>query len=814
MDADDVIQRYPPALDGKQAGVIDSLNMTNLTRIQRSYRWQPHLPFMPVNLENHPWTARYKYKFDSLPIVHIGKDQRGKDQWTLDRSVAEKWHSHVNFFSNLVSSWRGQLALAPMSVDYVPDIRDYSLNQIMDTEKKARGYFWYCRTLIFSMFAEFSYQVSAKPNWRGEIQKFCETKNITLQESWLDEVGKVLCDYWYTKRAGVIVDVAHTELWPILRRYHENGVPTFMDVGSVIFHDRDQELQMPTINITNVTGHTKYDVYPKDWPIRREILECTREYLMKYYEDRLGIEPLPPSGPLTVERPPVDEPGLGYHDRAATIAWTNPETQTEVPFLQMAPPEPAYPQRSSVTDDWVEFFDKRRKTNQRLEKNETPIDRQRRESRTQDSLKINQHHSSGPSKKSTVYQWVQDSTPLLPSGMMTDSVPTWKRVKIDRSEVEDVWDSYPPSQREYDAFHNEWDLMVLFDVEAFSNGVDYEEEEEDDRMLVDQDIFYGPDPSTTFLDELDLVPESNPYSNVGQLSSQIAFIAPTNLFAWVCLTLGVRCTVPANPLISYPKTPNLIGFELTQNARTSDVFPHLEEFVSYINESDYENPRLQFLSDLHSKHDMRLDLSSGGLYIDKVKVSRSGASTFSGYILTPKLTDSNSPPGWILVILSATTVIQIIRNNWGQRTMEDLVRHLVQHGVEFRTLIPSFGDIPRRLIESSPQLQGFEGIPAIPNIKIRRTIRDHEEYVSLRQKILETSEGKVAYRMGGIVWRLAMEATGNLDQIIDHIMDGPCEVGPSPVEYFYINGNRYYDATLSEIVVNSIVGMHGKQGGK
>ena len=61
----------------------------------------------------------------------------------------------------------------------------------------------------------------------------------------------------------------------------------------------------------------------------------------------------------------------------------------------------------------------------------------------------------------------------------------------------------------------------------------------------------------------------------------------------------------------------------------------------------------------------------------------SGPSTFSGYILTPKLMDLSFQPSWILVVLSVTSVIQIIRNNWGQQTMEDLVQHLVQHGIEF-----------------------------------------------------------------------------------------------------------------------------------
>ena len=91
-----------------------------------------------------------------------------------------------------------------------------------------------------------------------------------------------------------------------------------MDVGYIVFHDQDQVLQFPTIYITNVTEHTKYNVYPKDWPTWREILEKTNDCLMKYYEDQLGIEPLFTSGSLTIECLPVDEPGQGVHNCTPT----------------------------------------------------------------------------------------------------------------------------------------------------------------------------------------------------------------------------------------------------------------------------------------------------------------------------------------------------------------------------------------------------------------------------------------------------------------------------------------------------------------
>ena len=51
--------------------------------------------------------------------------------------------------------------------------------------------------------------------------------------------------------------------------------------------------------------------------------------------------------------------------------------------------------------------------------------------------------------------------------------------------------------------------------------------------------------------------------------------------------------------------------------------------------------------------------------------------------------------------------------------MEQLVTHLVQHGLQFRTLISS-NNHAKRLIKNSPELKSFEDIiPPIPNIKIQ-----------------------------------------------------------------------------------------------
>ena len=146
--------------------------------------------------------------------------------------------------------------------------------------------------------------------------------------------------------------------------------------------------------------------------------------------------------------------------------------------------------------------------------------------------------------------------------------------------------------------------------------------------------------------------------------------------------------------------------------------------------------------------------------------------------------------------------------------METLVRHLVRHGIEFRTLMPSSEEKPTRVLKTSSQLVSFTGIPAIPDIKVKRTVQDYYEYVSIRKKLMEAPEAKPAYRARGILWHLAMESVGNFKEVINHIIDGPSEVGPTEVEYFLIDTDKFYDTSLSSLVADTICRMHGDRGCK
>ena len=102
----------------------------------------------------------------------------------------------------------------------------------------------------------------------------------------------------------------------------------------------------------------------------------------------------------------------------------------------MASPRPIIEEWPQITH-WVDFFQIRAEKNKETEKNELPVEKQRRESRLRDSFKINQLQSSGPSKKSVVYQWVQDDPQPVGTSMCEEWGYIWRRKKVNCKEVED-----------------------------------------------------------------------------------------------------------------------------------------------------------------------------------------------------------------------------------------------------------------------------------------------------------------------------------------------------------------------------------------
>ena len=88
---------------------MHQMNMSKITRLQQSFRWQPHFPFMPVYLASHPWAEHYNFKYDTLPIVQVGPNV-----WSLEKNMKDSWQRHVEFFWVLTSVTAISIAHSPL----------------------------------------------------------------------------------------------------------------------------------------------------------------------------------------------------------------------------------------------------------------------------------------------------------------------------------------------------------------------------------------------------------------------------------------------------------------------------------------------------------------------------------------------------------------------------------------------------------------------------------------------------------------------------------------------------------------------------
>ena len=184
------------------------MNMSKITHLQRSFRWQPHFLFMPVYLASHPWAEHYNFKYDTLPIVQVRPNA-----WSLEKNMKDSCGVFLGSHKC-----------------------DRDIHSSFPTEKQARGYFWYYCTMIFSLFAQFSSAISFRPNWIAQVQQmFCQKNLQPVGTDWLQKVDSVLGDFKYTQKAGVVINVGTMELWPYIKQYHDACIPVLMHTGHCIF---------------------------------------------------------------------------------------------------------------------------------------------------------------------------------------------------------------------------------------------------------------------------------------------------------------------------------------------------------------------------------------------------------------------------------------------------------------------------------------------------------------------------------------------------------------------------------------------------
>jgi hypothetical protein len=363
-----------------------------------------------------------------------------------------------------------------------------------------------------------------------------------------------------------------------------------------------------------------------------------------------------------------------------------------------------------------------------------------------------------------------------------------------RTNYEDQWEAFAPSQRVYDSFRNEWDLCETFGSAedcGFVNG-----EESDDG---DDDDFKIP-----------LLPETDHLARSAHTSSKVDLdriypAAETSVDEpYQFETLSAECqahlrfgyvssgpTTSAPPTLKLP-TPVVVAKTLGNKdvvLPQNDQLLRLQVFLAQMRDASHPDMISRDLFDFHSE--------TGSLH----QVWNMDISSFESGGKTYYRVQEYNVPGQFCIILSrATTALEIARSRWGP-DLASVARQLLSRGMSFRLCITDSAGTSRLPNLYLPRYSGL-GYRSQGHKPDRW---DYALYVSNRDRFLMTTRGHAALRYGGVVGRIAQAVLLSEDALL----------GPSDdvTEHGICFQNRrsnelYWDDELSAEELDLICGIY------
>ncbi|KAJ7300675.1 hypothetical protein DFH08DRAFT_725106 [Mycena albidolilacea] len=414
-----------------------------------------------------------------------------------------------------------------------------------------------------------------------------------------------------------------------------------------------------------------------------------------------------------------------------------------------------------------EFFDRRKGENTRWEAMETVVRRRAREQQEENAARGQVPGRGG----ARVFEWVKSSGHFI-------------RTAGGRPRYEELWEEYGPSQRRYDSFHNEWDLCEAF------GPVDDQDSDDGDEGYND----FAPSTSTRH-------DEFTP-SMRGVEFDRVALSFRTIVqYRYGCVVKEENRQIPP-PALEYRVQPELAKRLLGDlNLQVHPNRPEeLEIFCAFLGYckaarqlEDIPRPLLDF-------HDLESDL-----YYDWVAEVRRETLGGKLYYVVYEIKSDASRPSLYVLLQSATTALEIVRQGWGP-TLDEIIEKLLGRNISFsvcsRHQQIRVGPPPRRQMYSG---LGFRSQRYAPDA------HDYQSYVAIREQFLRSPRGRCAKSYGGIVGRLACTLISDAEVLrgpTDEVtVDGLC-MWDGHSEY------AYWDDYLTDQEIDLICGVYHISTGK
>ena len=441
--------------------------------------------------------------------------------------------------------------------------------------------------------------------------------------------------------------------------------------------------------------------------------------------------------------------------------------RSALPTAQKPPlPHPGARQKFGETP--AQFLKRMEDNRLRRMSAETPVQKQRRESREQAQKN---HPCPGRSSKAPlVFHWEED----IETGVRM-------RTQVYRDAVDQLWDSYSNKQRVFDEFHNEWDICTLFDPEAEYPGGDNYDDEDDGG-----DTFHMGDHADPIPNSPPSPPISNPSANA-LLPTSLPTAShdendwPDMLFpvVFTCglldilytrygfLNPGPKSTTTYANNFDWNATRSILGLfsdaPLVRELLSIDnlgngVQEAISHFIQCILRSDQTMPAT--LWDIHPQSPEPL-AHNLCFHILKRKTGLENDGSSDGYIIR----SADFSDGMEVVLHDAATVLQCYRQF---DSLKDFLPFLFLNGMPFRTFV-SQNRIP------APQPMCTKLLPTMGCYPkgYEPGLREYHYYEKLRKEFCNLPRARAALTRGSIIWRLALESMGVTAEEI--VTNGPSQ---------------------------------------
>ncbi|KAF7344225.1 hypothetical protein MVEN_01713400 [Mycena venus] len=602
--------------------------------------------------------------------------------------------------------------------------------------------------------------------WR---QTLAETLNI--HPAWIDVLERSVATDWSAPRVGGLIDLRsddfdHMSTGPELRTGLEwlfysilnSGCPiplyfTWGPVPRYINYAVPQYLQ----HLGLVPDKAEID-YITRLPGRVAFSPLAQDHT-GFYSYRSERSPSPPAPAAATRSPSPPAPVPIFPDDSEDIPPDFPPVQR---FSG---------QRSG--ERMEDFFVRRGQDNLRKLAKETPADRTARMDREE-----NAKRGRAPAKKSArVYVWEKEGKDNR----------FYIRRPGGRNKYASLFEDYPPSQRRYDSFNDEWDLCSAFGEEGRFNDGDSDEEDDDDDD--DDDDEYGCRLPNVDMPVGDDEPEPIPLVNVGPASER-------NLGS-MYLHFGPGSSQGADPSYLpiagdvYTALFKRFGFVMGQSRKTPSRPPEMSIVASLVGLEDINMGFVDVMAtffgqlldaksldeldkeifDFHQRDHSPL-FQPWPFILRRESLTNTVDRSVAVYYI---LCDHNSGLGSdCLLLLQATDVSEILQQGWGPR-VKDVAKQLLLRRMPFRIAVMESVSLMRQRQAVVPgrrhRVVNVNSGLGYRAENYQPTIHDYHAYLAqLNSQLLHTRRGRVAPPYGGVIGRIARSEVSD-----EHVLQGPSD---------------------------------------